>query len=256
MRLDMHRMGRAAKARLRSAADFVWPSRSLISGEHHGGSGLIAPEDFAQLTFLSGAGCRRCAQPVDIDLGDASLCGACAARPPLWDEARAALAYDDASRKPILDLKRAGRRDGLETFGTWLSLAGRDVVEPADLIIPVPLHYRRLASRGFNQSAWLAGALAARTGKPLGVDTLIRRKPTPSQAGLSARERRLNVRAAFDVRPERANTIEAARIVLVDDVFTTGATLGACSRALKKASAAHISVLVLARVVRPGDITI
>ena len=252
----MHRMGRAAKARLRSAADFVWPARSLITGEHHGGRGLIAPEDFARLRFLNGSGCRQCALPLDTDLGDASICGACAARPPLWDAARAAVEYDDVSRKPILDLKRAGRREGLGTFATWMRLAGRDLLEGADLIVPVPLHYSRLASRGFNQSAWLASSIARQSGVRLGVDTLVRHKPTPSQGGLSARARRENVRAAFHVRPSRAAEVEGAHIVLVDDVYTTGATLLACSRALKKGKAGRISVLVLARVVRPGDVTI
>lgn len=252
----MHRMRRAAKSRLRSLGDFIWPSRSLVSGEYHGGSGLISADDFARLTFLNGSGCRHCALPLERDLGDASVCGACAARPPLWDAARAAVEYDDASRKPILDLKRAGRRDGLTTFATWMALAGRDLLDEADLIVPVPLHYRRLASRGFNQSAWLASGLSRHTGIPHCVDALVRLRPTPSQGGLSARERRLNVRGAFKVRPDRQDSVEGRRVILIDDVYTTGSTLMACTRALKKAKTAHVGVLVLSRVVRPSDVTI
>lgn len=236
--------------------DFIWPARSLVTGEYHGGQGLIPPEDFAALNFLNGSGCRSCAVPLESDLGEVNLCAACAARPPVWEAARAALEYDDASRKPILDLKRAGRRDGLAVFAQWMALAGRDLLDEADLIVPVPLHYRRLASRGFNQSAWLAAALSRQSGVPLGVDALLRHKPTPSQAGLTARERHRNVRAAFRVRPSRAGQVEGARIVLVDDVYTTGATLGACTRALKKGNAACVNVLVLARVVRVSDVTI
>lgn len=236
--------------------DFIWPARSLVTGEYHGGQGLIPPEDFAALGFLNGTGCRACAVPLDSDLGEVSLCGACAAKPPVWDAARAALEYDDTSRKPILDLKRAGRRDGLSVFAQWMALAGRDVLEDADLIVPVPLHYRRLASRGFNQSAWLGAALSRRTGVPLSVDALVRRRPTPSQGGLTARERHKNVRGAFQLRPSRRQQVEGARIVLVDDVYTTGATLSACTRALKKGKARHVSVLVLARVVRASDVTI
>ncbi|WP_233356234.1 ComF family protein [Henriciella aquimarina] len=236
--------------------DFIWPQRSLVTGTSHAGQGLIPPEDFARLTFLNGTGCRQCALPLETDLGEVSLCGACAAKPPKWQAARAALQYDDAARKPILDLKRAGRRDGLATFATWMALAGRDVLETADLIVPVPLHYRRLTTRGFNQSGWLAQALARHTGRAVAVDALRRHRPTISQGGLSARARHSNVRGAFQVRPSRAAEVEGAHIVLVDDVYTTGATLTACTRALKKGKAASVSVLVLARVVRPGDVTI
>lgn len=252
----MHRVGRAAKSGLRFAADFVWPSRSLVTGEHHGGRGLIAPADFATLRFLNGGSCRKCALPLETDLGEASLCGACAARPPVWDEARAALAYDDTSRKLVLDLKHAGRRDGLPVFANWMHMAARDVLDDADLIVPVPLHYRRLARRGFNQSAWLSAAISRRSGVPAGLDALVRHKPTPTQGGRSASDRWRNVRAAFHVRPSRQEAVDGARITLVDDVYTTGATLSACVRALKKGGADHVSALVLARVVRPGDLTI
>lgn len=252
----MDRLGRSAKAGLRSLGDFIWPPRSLVTGQSHGGDGLIPAEDFARLSFLNGSGCRLCAMPSESDLGDATLCGACAGNPPGWQAARAALEYDDASRKAILDLKRAGRRDGLPVFGAWMALAGADIVSQAGLIVPVPLHYTRLASRGFNQSGWLASALARRTGRPVCNDALVRSKPTPSQGGLTALERRKNVRGAFAVRPSRAGLVEGAHIVLVDDVYTTGATLSACTRALKKGKAASVSVLVLARVVRPADVTI
>ncbi len=130
------------------------------------------------------------------------------------------------------------------------------MLEDADLIVPVPLHYRRLTSRGFNQSAWLGAALSRRTGVPLSVDALVRRKPTPSQGGLTARERHRNVRGAFQLRPARTGQVEGASIVLVDDVYTTGATLSACTRALKKGKAGRVSILVLARVVRASDVTI
>lgn len=252
----MDRLGRSAKTGLRSLGDFVWPHRSLLTGQTHAGQGLIPPADFMQLSFLNGSGCRLCAMPAESDLGEATMCGACAANPPPWQAARAALEYDEASRKAVLDLKRAGRREGLPVFASWMGLAGADLLSAADLIVPVPLHYRRLASRGFNQSGWLATGLARRTGIAACNDALVRRKPTPSQGGLSARERRRNVRGAFAIRPSRAEQVEGARVVLVDDVYTTGATLSSCTRALIRGKAASVSVLVLARVVRPTDVTI
>jgi ComF family protein len=253
---DMHWAARSAKAGLRSIAGFVWPARSILTGERHGGEGSVAPEDFAKLTFLNGGGCRSCALPIAVELGEASLCGACAAKAPKWDQARAALAYDDVSRQAVLELNHAGRRDGLSEMSNWMTLAGQDVLADTDWLIPVPLHYQRLATRGFNQAAWLAQGVARKSGTLALVDGLSRTRATPSQGGLSARQRRKNVSGAFEVRKSRAARIKGATITLVDDVFTTGSTLTACSKALLKAGAGRVNVLVLARVVRDADITI
>lgn len=253
---DMHWARRSAKAGLRSIAGFVWPARSILTGERHGGDGAVAPEDFARLRFLNGGGCRSCALPLEIDLGEESLCGLCAAKAPKWDQARAALAYDDASRQAILELKHAGRRDGLATMTNWMSLAGDDILTNTDWLIPVPLHYQRLAKRGFNQAAWLAQGVARQSGTLALVDGLSRTRATPSQGGLTGRQRRKNVAGAFEVRKSRAPRIRGATVTLVDDVLTTGSTLAACTKALKKAGAASVNVLVLARVVRDADITI
>lgn len=156
----------------------------------------------------------------------------------------------------MLDLKRSGRRDGLGTFAGWMAQAGRILLDEADVIVPVPLHYGRLAIRGFNQSAWLSGALSRRTGAPMVVDALKRTRRTPTQGGLSARARRRNVAGAFALRPNRAGHIQGKRVLLIDDVLTTGATLGACTHALRWAGARQVDVLVLARVVRETDVTI
>ena len=253
---DMTRMGAVARAGLRSVAEFVWPARSVLTGERHGGEGVIAPEEFAKLRFLNGGGCRSCAAVLDIDLGAESLCGACAAKAPRWDQARAALAYDDVTRQMILEFKHGGRRDGLGAMGTWMTMAGSDVLEDTDWLVPVPLHYQRLARRGFNQAGWLAQAVARRTGTGLMVDGLKRVKATPSQGGLTARQRRKNVAGAFATRDTRKDQLEGATVTLVDDVYTTGSTLSAATLALKRAGVSRVNVLVLARVVRDTDITI
>jgi len=237
--------GRAgAKAFLRSTGDFFWPPRSLISGTRGMGHGPVSPEDFARLRFISDPLCDRCGVPLDYRTGDETWCAVCLARPPRWDRVRAALVYDETARRPVLDLKRAGRRDGLETLCGWMRQAGGALIDDAEVLVPVPLHYTRLVVRGFNQSGWLAQAIGAETGRNVLVD------------GLAGRARRRHVSGAFRVRKSRLTAIAGKRVLLVDDVLTTGATLSACTRALKQAGARHVDVLVLARVVRETDVTI
>lgn len=245
-----------AKGLLRNAADFLWPPRSLVSGQRGSGKGPLSPSEFASIRFLSGPVCETCGTPMQLDLGSGAQCAPCIARPPRWDRARAALVYDDASRRIVLDLKRSGRRDGLHVMTGWMAQVGKALLEDADMIIPVPLHYTRLVGRGFNQSGWLAQGLARRAGLQLRVDVLKRQRRTPTQGGLSARARRRNVAGAFAVSSRCQGHVQGKRILLVDDVLTTGATLSACTRALKRAGVRHVDVLVLARVVRETDVTI
>lgn len=247
---------RRAKSLFRQTRDFLWPPRSLISGDRGEGAGPLRPEEFTKIRFITDPVCNRCGVPQDYDAGPEAECPACMARPPRWGRARAAFVYDEVSRRPVLDLKRAGRRDGLEILAGWMLQSGYQLAEEADLIVPVPLHYTRLVTRGFNQSAWLAQAIGQAAGRRVCVDALKRTRRTPSQAGLSTRARRRNVTGAFDVRRARRKLVEGRHVLLVDDVLTTGATLNACVRALKRAGARQIDVPVLARVVRATDVTI
>lgn len=251
----MHRLRRSAKGGLQSVADLIWPPRSLISGERQGLGGGLSADELAQLTFLE-AGCRRCARPFEFDMGADVTCPACIAKAPNWDEARAAVIYDQGSRPLILNLKHGGHRDGLPLLSSWMARAGADLLARTDWLVPVPLHYTRLVRRGFNQAAWLAQGIGRQAGRPVSVDGLIRRRRTPPQGGKSVRQRRRNVAGAFVVRPDRCRQIEGHTITLVDDVMTTGATARACTRALKAAGAEKVNLLVLARVVRSEDMTI
>ena len=232
-------------------SDLIWPPRSLLSEEIVDRPGVIEPALWNELHFLSDPLCTVCGFPLPDDPGPGAVCGACAGRKRAFDSARAALAYDDHARRLILDLKRGGRRDGLPVFARWMAAAA-PVLERVDFLAPAPMHWTRLAVRSFNQAAWLAQALAGVSGKRWKPGALVRTKRRKSQAGLSASERRRNVGGAI----KASGRFEDKTIVVVDDVFTTGATLEACARALRKAGAAEVHGLTLARVVRPTDILV
>ncbi len=247
------RRGRSP-AHLRAArrvAGLIWPQRSLITHRELPGPGPLEPELWSKLNFVTGALCRCCGLPFEIDVEPDQLCGACLVRQPAYDRARAALIYGDVSRDLVLGLKYQGRRDGLVTLAGWMTSAGSELLAEADLITPVPLHYFRLIRRGFNQSGWLAAALSRTSGVRLSVDALKRVRSTPIQGNLSADARRRNVQGAFRVRRGRVKLVKGKRVVLVDDVLTTGATAEACARALRKAGAACVDVITLARVAGP-----
>ncbi len=248
----------ATRARIRKrglaswAADLIWPPRSLLTEAMVDRPGVIEPALWGELKFLGAPQCACCGFPLPSDEGPQASCAACLSDKPAYDTARAALAYDDHARKLVLDLKRGGRRDGLPVFARWMAAAGEDALAKADFVAPAPMHWTRLAVRSFNQAAWLAQVLSRQCGKPWKPGALTRIKRRKSQAGLSASERRRNVGGAI----KASARFDAKIIVVVDDVFTTGATLEACARALRKAGAAEVHGLTLARVVRPTDITL
>jgi len=253
--MDASYLARAAfgkRGAFARAADLIWPPRSLLSDAIVSTPGAIEPALWAELAFLTDPLCFRCGFPLPDFAGPEGVCGACAADPPAFDRARAALAYDDHARKLVLDLKRGGRRDGLRVFTHWMQATAAPLLAETDLIAPAPMHWTRLAQRGFNQAAWLAQSLARATGKPWRPGLIERHKRRRSQEGLSASERRRNVGGAIRVRRKLGGEI----VTLVDDVLTTGATAEACARALRRAGAGKVHVVTLARVVRPLDVHI
>jgi len=170
--------------------------------------------------------------------------------------ARSALAYDDASRDLILAFKHADRLEAVPLFARWLAAPGREMLATADMLVPVPLHWRRLALRRYNQAAELARALSNLSHTPVEMALLKRRAATRSQGEMvSARARLKNVARAFAVAASAKERLAGRNVVIVDDVLTTGATLGACAKALTRAGAASVSVITLARVVRPLSVS-
>lgn len=213
-------------------------------------AGALCGPCWNKIAFLAPPLCAACGFPFDYDPGGTALCGACARRLPDYGRARAVMRYDEASRALVLGFKHGDRTHGAPAYGRWMARAGAELLREADLVVPVPLHWLRLFRRRYNQAALLAQAVARTAGVPVAVDLLMRRRPTPSQGHLSAAARRRNVRGAFAVRPGRDALVRGRRIVLIDDVLTTGATGEACARTLLRAGAASVDVLVLARVVR------
>lgn len=237
--------------------DLLLPPRCIGCATTVPRQGELCATCWSALRFLQPPWCRICGRPLPHAAAGAPICGACARAEPAFDRGRAALAYDEASRGLILAFKHGGRLGGVPVFVGWMATAGRELLEETDVIAPVPLHRWRLLRRGFNQSALLAAGLARRAGRPWCPDLLVRARATASQQGLSARARQENVTAsAFRVPGRHAPRIDGAKVLLVDDVLTTGATLGACAAVLRRHGVVRVDALTLARVVRDGSATI
>jgi ComF family protein len=241
--LPLRRIGRAL-------VDGVLPPRCLSCGEIVAEPGALCARCWAGITFFARPWCALCGHPFDHPVGEDVICGACAREPPVWDRARAVFRYDKGSRRLVLGLKHGDRTHMAPAFGGWMARAGGEVLDGAELLLPVPLHWTRLFRRRYNQAALLAHAIHAAGGPPVAPDWLVRRRRTPSQGRLGPAAREANVRGAFALRAGRA--VAGRRVVIIDDVLTTGATVEECARVLRRAGAAWIGVLTLARALRAG----
>ncbi|MBV8934751.1 MAG: ComF family protein [Alphaproteobacteria bacterium] len=234
----------------RAVVDGVLPPRCLGCGETVGEPDSLCGRCWSAITFFAPPWCAACGAPFAHPMGDDALCGACANGRRSWDRARAVLRYDRHSRHLVLGLKHGDRTHLARAFGRWMYRAGSEVIGDADLLVPVPLHWTRLFRRRYNQAAMLALAIRSAGGPEVAADWLVRRRRTPVQGRLGPTARERNVRGAFAIKAGRS--LAGKRVVVIDDVMTTGATVEECARVLKRAGAASVAVLTLARALRVG----
>ena len=212
----------------------------------------LCPACWRGIDFIRPPLCDRLGIPLPYDTGGPMISAAAAADPPDYGRARAAARFDGLMRDLIHTLKFADTHDGRRLFGRWLAGAGAEILASADVLIPVPLARWRLIARRYNQAQILAAEVGRLAQLPVAAQALIRARRTRPQVGLTRAERKRNVSGAFAVPPAYIPKIAGKAVVLVDDVITTGATVSAAARALKKAGARSVDVLALALVSDPG----
>lgn len=241
-----------ARAAWRAVLDAALPPLCIACRDPLGSTGGLCAACWAKISFIAPPYCDRLGIPFPYDPGPGVLSMEAIADPPAYGRARAAVRYDDVAGRLVHHLKYGDRLDLAAIMGPWMARAGGDLIAQADALVPVPLHWRRLWGRRFNQAAVLAQAIA--TARPIAVlhGALKRMRATPQQVGLTRSERAVNVQGAFAVTDEGKAAVAGARLVLIDDVLTSGATIDTCARTLLRAGAANVDVVVFARVVAPA----
>ncbi|HTN15680.1 MAG TPA: ComF family protein [Sphingomonadaceae bacterium] len=228
--------------------DFVFPPRCPLCGEGLAAQTGLCASCWSELAIPGEPACASCSRPFgENSVGQGAICAPCLASPPRHDGIAAGTLYNDASRRLVLAFKH-GRRIALAPMLARLIAARLPEMEGEWLIVPVPLHRLRLWQRGFNQAALLGRELARATGGRLVVDVLHRRKRTPKLGGLGRKARARVLQGAIGVAPARRSQIRGAKVLLVDDVLTSGATSEACVSALKRAGAERVVIACFARV--------
>jgi ComF family protein len=230
------------------ALDIALPTLCVACRDPVEGEGVCA-NCWAKMSFIAPPFCPRLGIPFVYDPGPDLLSMEAIANPPAYARARAAVRYDDVARTLVHALKYQDRTDLAPAMGRWMARAGQELLDSADMLVPVPLHWRRGWSRRYNQSGVLARVIERESGVAVATEALRRIRPTEQQIGLSRPQRASNVQGAFKVAADRQHLISGRRIVLIDDVLTSGATVDACERALLRAKAVAVDVLVFARVV-------
>ncbi|MDC7784541.1 ComF family protein [Rhodoplanes sp. TEM] len=234
---------------LRFALDAVLPPLCPACGRPLTDDGAVCATCWSRLSFIARPYCERLGIPFAHDGGPGLLSPRAIADPPAFGRARAAVRYDDVAGSLVHALKYGDRLELAPMMGRWMAEAGRELIAAADALVPVPLHWRRLWARRFNQAAALATVMADLRGIPVLPDAMTRVRATPQQVGLSRKERAGNVQSAFRVTEPGRGAVRGRRLIVVDDVMTTGATVESCARTLLRAGAVSVDVIVFACVV-------
>lgn len=236
---------------MQRALALIYPDQCVLCSELVAENGGLCPACWRDTPFIVGLACELCGAPLPGDgEGTPEICDDCRSMKRPWARGRAALAYRGGGRRLVLGLKHGDRTDIVPAAAKWMARAGRDLLEPDTLLVPVPIHWRRLLRRRYNQAAELARAIARVTGHDACPDALVRMRATPRLEGMTVDERIAAVEDSMAVRPRCEAVLRGRRVCLVDDVMTSGATLGAAARAIHASGATRVSVLVLARAVK------
>ena len=242
------RAGALASRLAGAALDTLYPPTCLSCRAATNAHGALCPRCWAAIRFIERPFCERLGTPFERDLGEGLISPQAMADPPAFARARAVARFEDGPARILAHrLKYSDRAELARPIGRWMARAGADLLADADLLAPIPLHPLRLWRRRFNQAALLAREIARQTGIRCDAGALLRVKATRSQVGLSRAQRAENVQGAF--RAAEGAQLRGRKLVLIDDVLTSGATANAASRALIRAGASRVDVLVFARVV-------
>ncbi|WP_018690271.1 ComF family protein [Ahrensia kielensis] len=238
-----------AKNASRSVFGTLFPDVCLGCGAFVTKQGVVCANCWSKLQFIERPYCEINGTPFTVDFGLGAVSANAIANPPHYHAARSATIHLSIARQLVTRLKYADRTDLAPWMADWMIRAGREFIDEADLVVPVPLHRWRYFSRRYNQSAELARVIAKKTSKTHCPSALLRKKPTRQQVGLNLRQRQENVRGTFIVPADQHIQIAGRTILLIDDVLTTGATVNAAAKALQKSGAAKVYVLTFSQVV-------
>ena len=238
---------------LTAALDLLLPPGCVTCAAPVDAPGLQCGACFATLSTIGEPCCVCCGLPFELAWHDAEggHCQTCLDTPPPFGRARSALSYDKAARRLVLPFKHGDRIEFAALLARHMAWAGAGLTREADMLVPVPLHRSRLFTRRYNQAALLAHALGRLVARPVLLDALVRTRATAGLGHKSAAERWDTVGGVFAVRPKRVGALAGRRVLLIDDVMTSGATARACAEALLEGGAAAVDVLTAVRVPDP-----
>ncbi|MEM9279641.1 MAG: ComF family protein [Pseudomonadota bacterium] len=250
MQLSTEISGISKKVRAisRSISNVLVPNSCLLCDVHLARHGGCCPSCWSDLAFIQAPVCPVMGTPFSVDMGDNFLSAEAIANPPPFDRLRAVLSYDEQARRLVSLIKYSDRTDLVPWISKWMWVAGKQLIDDADVVLPVPLHPSRLRKRRFNQAGEMARCLGKIGNLEYNSGILHRRKATRQQVGLTEKEREKNVAGAFVVPEANRVHLKGKRVLLIDDVYTTGATVKAATRALKRGGASNIDVLVFSKV--------